>query len=58
VLCVAAASPASAAKGGNNVTAKACQQGAWRTQRSQTGEAYKNQGDWVNDGAQAPQTMG
>ena len=43
------AGPAFAAKGGNNDTAKACQHGGWKT----LGGAFANQGDCVNDGAQA-----
>ena len=45
-VCVVAAGPAVAAKGGNNDTAKACQHGM-------VDESFKNQGDCVNDGAQA-----
>jgi len=43
-----AAGPAVAAKGGNNDIAKACQHGGW-----QGLGAFANQGDCVNDGAQA-----
>jgi hypothetical protein len=46
------AGPAVAAKGGNNDTAKQCQNGGWKMLVSQTGEPFKNQGDCVNDGAQ------
>jgi hypothetical protein len=41
-----AAGHAVAAKGGNNDTAKQCQHGGWMG-------SFKNQGDCVNDGAQA-----
>ena len=58
VVGVASAASASAAKGGNNDTAKACQQGAWQGLLSESGDAFKNQGDCVNDGAQAVQTWG
>jgi hypothetical protein len=45
-VCVIAAGPAVAAKGGN-ATAQACQKGGW------TLGTFANQGDCVNDGAQA-----
>jgi hypothetical protein len=51
-VCVVAAGPAVAAKGGNNDTAKACQHGGWKTLGSRTGDPFANQGDCVNDGAQ------
>ena len=47
VVSVVGAGPAFAAKGGNNATAKACQQGGWQTLGT-----FANQGDCVNDGAQ------
>ena len=50
-VSVVAAGPAVAAKGGNNDTAKRCQQGGWKMLVSQTGARFKNQGDCVNDGA-------
>jgi len=43
---VVTAGPAAAAKGGNNDAAKACQHGGWMG-------SFKNQGDCVNDAAQA-----
>jgi hypothetical protein len=49
VVSVVAAGPAVAAKGGNNDTAKACQHGGWKA----FGTLFANQGDCVNDGAQA-----
>jgi hypothetical protein len=52
-VSVVAAGPAAAAKGGNNDTAKACQHGGWKTQVPAAGGTYANQGDCVNDGAQA-----
>ena len=53
VLGVIEAGPAAGATGGNNDAAKACQRGGWQSLFARTGEAYKNQGDCVNDGAQA-----
>ena len=50
-VCVAAAGPAAAAKGGNNDTAKACQHGGWQTPPG----VFANQGDCVNDGSQSVQ---
>ncbi|HEX3318439.1 MAG TPA: hypothetical protein VHR88_10495 [Solirubrobacteraceae bacterium] len=52
-VTVVAAGPAAAAKGGNNDTAKACQHGGWKTLGSAAGGTFANQGDCVNDGAQA-----
>ena len=46
-VSVVGAGSAFAAKGGNNDTAKACQQGGWQTLGT-----FANQGDCVNDGAQ------
>ncbi|HET6346051.1 MAG TPA: hypothetical protein VFH51_14035, partial [Myxococcota bacterium] len=50
ILGVASTGPAYAAKGGNNDTAKLCQHGAWQGLLTDSGEAFKNQGDCVNDG--------
>ena len=58
ILGVASTVTASAAKGGNNDTAKLCQHGAWQALLSESGKAFKNQGDCVNDGAQAVPTWG
>ena len=52
-VSVVVAGPAAAAKGGNNDTAKACQHGGWKPLGSRTGDPFANQGDCVNDGAQA-----
>jgi hypothetical protein len=52
VVSVVGAGPAFAAKGGNNDTAKACQHGGWKALGT-----YANQGDCVNDGAQANSTF-
>jgi hypothetical protein len=52
VASIIAAGPAAAAKGGNNDTAKRCQNGGWKVLASQMGQPFKNQGDCVNDGAQ------
>ena len=52
VVSVLAAGPAVAAKGGNNDTAKRCQNGGWKVLVTQMGQPFKNQGDCVNDGAQ------
>jgi hypothetical protein len=56
VLAVAvgalAAGPATAAKGGNSDSAKACQHGGWKTLVPAGGGTFANQGDCVNDGAQ------
>jgi hypothetical protein len=51
-VSVVAAGPAFAAKGGNNDTAKVCQQGGWKTLVPDAGGTFANQGDCVNDGAQ------
>jgi hypothetical protein len=51
-VSVVGAGPAFAAKGGNNDTAKACQQGGWMNLVHVAGGALANQGDCVNDGAQ------
>jgi hypothetical protein len=53
VVCAVAADPALAAKGGNNDTAGACQHGGWMTLVPAAGGTFANQGDCVNDGAQA-----
>ena len=58
LLGVVEAGPAAAAKGGNNETARACQQGGWQTLVAQNGKGFKNQGDCVNDGAQAGSSFG
>jgi hypothetical protein len=58
VLGVIEAGPAAGATGGNNDAAKACQRGGWQSLFARTGEAYKNQGDCVNDGAQANPPFG
>ena len=47
-----AAGPATAAKGGNSDSAKACQHGGWKTLVPAGGGTFANQGDCVNDGAQ------
>jgi hypothetical protein len=52
VVSVVAAGPGAAAKGGNNDTAKLCQNGGWKTLVSHTGDPFVNAGDCVNDGAQ------
>ena len=53
-----AAGPAVAAKGGNNDTAKACQQGGWQTLVPNLGDRFANQGDCVNDGAKGSAPFG
>jgi hypothetical protein len=54
-----AAGPATAAKGGNNDTAKACQHGGWKARVPDAGGTFANQGDCVNDGAQSrPPSLG
>jgi len=53
VVGVVAAGPAAAAKGGNNDTAKVCQKGGWQNLVPDRGGKFANQGDCVNDGAQA-----
>jgi hypothetical protein len=54
-----AAGPATAAKGGNNDTAKACQHGGWKTLGPNGDGTFANQGDCVNDGAQSsPPSLG
>ena len=58
VIGVVEAGPAAAAKGGNDAAAMACQRGGWQGLVARTGEAFKNQGDCVNDGAQANQPFG
>jgi hypothetical protein len=58
VLGVVEAAPAAAAKGANNAGAKACQRGGWQALVARTGEAFKNQGDCVNDGAQGNSPFG
>jgi hypothetical protein len=58
IVAVAAATPAAAAKGGNNDTAKKCQKGGWTTLVTTAGGAFANQGDCVNDGAQASSSFG
>jgi hypothetical protein len=58
VLGVVEAAPAAAAKGGNNDAAKVCQRGGWQALIARSGEAFKNQGDCVNDGAQANPPFG
>jgi hypothetical protein len=57
-VSVVAAGPAVAAKGGNNDTAKVCQQGGWKTLVPDAGGTFANQGDCVNDGAQASSPFG
>ena len=59
-VSVVAAGPAAAAKGGNSVAAKICQKGGWRTLVPVTGDAdaFANQGDCVNDGAQGSTPLG
>ena len=52
VVCVAAAGPAAAAKGGNSDNAKRCQKGGWQSLFDATGERFVNQGDCVSYGAQ------
>ena len=52
-VCAVAAGPAVAAKGGNNDTAKLCQHSGWKTLVPDVGGTFANQGDCVNDGAQA-----
>ena len=52
-----AAGPAAAAKGGNNDTAKVCQKGGWKSLVPDTDGTFANQGDCVNDGAQANSTF-
>ena len=51
-VCVVAAGPAAAAKGGNSDNAKRCQKGGWRSLFDATGERFVNQGDCVSYGAQ------
>jgi hypothetical protein len=58
VLGVVEAGPAAAAKGGNNDTAKICQRGGWGALVARSGEVFANQGDCVNDGAQADAPFG
>ena len=58
VLGVVEAGPAAAARGGTNDAAKVCQRGGWQALIARTGEAFKNQGDCVNDGAQANPPFG
>jgi hypothetical protein len=60
VVSVVAAAPAAAAKGGNSVAAKICQKGGWQTLVPVTGDAdaFANQGDCVNDGAQGSPPLG
>jgi hypothetical protein len=52
VLCVAAAGPAAAAKGGNSENAKRCQKGGWQSLFDANGGRFANQGDCVSYGAQ------
>ena len=58
VVSAVAAGPAAAAKGGNNDTAKACQQGGWQTLVPNLGDRFANQGDCVNDGAKGSAPFG
>jgi hypothetical protein len=58
VVGMVEAGPAAAAKGGNNDTSNACQQGGWQTLVAQTGDDFKNAGDCINDGAQAVAPFG
>jgi len=58
VASVVVAGPAGAAKGGNNDTAKACQQGGWQTLVPNLGDRFANQGDCVNDGAKGSAPFG
>jgi hypothetical protein len=58
VVSVVEAGPAFAAKGGNNDTAKACQQGGWQTLVPNLGDRFANQGDCVNDGAKGSAPFG
>jgi hypothetical protein len=57
-VCVIAAGPAVAAKGGNNDTAKLCQKGTWHMLVPDAGGMFVNQGDCVNDGAQGSPPFG
>src|SRR5829696_7354449 len=57
-VCVVAAGPAAAAKGGNNDIAKLCQKGTWKTLVTNTGDPFATQGDCVNDGAQGSAPFG
>jgi hypothetical protein len=52
VLCVAAAGPAAAAKGGNSENAHRCQKGGWQSLFDANGSRFANQGDCVSYGAQ------
>src|SRR5436190_4389677 len=53
VVCVVAAGPASAAKGGNRDNAHACQQGGHAIRfEAETGRPFNNAGDCASHGAQ------
>ena len=51
VMSLGAAGSVAAGKGGNDDTAKLCNQGGWKLLLSRTGDPFSNQGDCVNDGA-------
>ena len=56
-VCVVAAGPAAAAKGGNSDNAHACQQGAHENRfEAETGNPFKNAGDCTSHGAQGGAT--
>jgi hypothetical protein len=53
VVCVVAAGPAVAAKGGNSANAHACQQGGFANRfDGESGRPFTNAGDCANNGAQ------
>jgi hypothetical protein len=57
VVCVVAAGPAVAAKGGNRDNAHACQQGGHENRfEAETGRPFKNAGDCASHGAQGGDT--
>jgi hypothetical protein len=56
-VCVVAASPAVAAKGGNRDNAHACQQGGHKSRfEAETGRPFNNAGDCASHGAQRGDT--
>jgi hypothetical protein len=58
-VCVVAAGPAVAAKGGNRDNAHACQQGGHESRfEAETGRPFKNAGDCASHGAQGGATAG
>jgi hypothetical protein len=57
-VCLVAAGPAAAAKGGNSDSAKLCQKGTWKMLVPDAGGTFVNQGDCVNDGAQGNAPFG